>query len=137
VLNILQAATILLVLIVATFLALKDETLRYKTEPESFGYQNYQNLLATAAAVAKDSPYPYARYNHQSLVSRSVLENFKQQQQLIAQHSTVEHVFLTSTLKMLTSYRGTSRVTAPPCCESVSTPSQAKTSTVPPYRSRT
>lgn len=99
VLNILQAAAILLVLAIVAFLALRDETLRYKTEPESFRYSHYQALLANAAEAAKSSSCVYARYNHQSLVSRSVLGNYNQQQQLIAQHSTVEHVFLNVDLK--------------------------------------
>lgn len=92
VLNVLQAAAILLALFLLALLALKDESLRYKTEPESFGYQVYKDLLLSAKSQVGVSKKPYAAYDHESLVSRSILESWEIQKKLVAQGLTVRDV---------------------------------------------
>lgn len=88
VLNLLQAAAILLALFLLALLALKDEGLRYKTDPESFGYKSYKQLLENARSYAP-SAQSYDRYDHEGLVSRSLLEQWPIQEKLIANKSTI------------------------------------------------
>lgn len=94
VLNVLQAAAILLALFVLALLALKDESLRYKSKPESFRYRAYQDLLSAAKnhAGTTRAPKPFDVYDHESLVSRSILENWSTQEKLIRQGVAVTDV---------------------------------------------
>ena len=88
VLNLLQASAILLALFLLSLLALKDEGLRYKTDPDSFGYQRYKNLLKSSRASHKDQA-SYDVFDHEGLVSRSLLEDWPLQKSLIASGSTI------------------------------------------------
>jgi hypothetical protein len=92
VLNVLQAAAILMALFLLALLALKDESLRYKTQPESFDYKVYKALLLAAPGQVGGSKNPYAAYDHESLVSRSILESWDVQKKLVAQGLTVRNV---------------------------------------------
>lgn len=88
VLNLLQAAAILLALFLLALLALKDEGLRYKTEPESFGYKSYKELLKKSRSINPHTK-SYDVYDHEGLVSRSLLEQWQIQNHLIASGTTI------------------------------------------------